>query len=433
MSVTGGCSDEWCVVTERNAPEDAVQPQTKVQQQPTHAQPLRGKDDHERNGRDADELEQEPVAMEDDEEAILIYLPGEARRRNTTGGAADDGDDDDDDDDDNGDDDDGDDGVETDPTISASVVLSASAATPLMTEKAARSNTGVTSRSVVVGSLAAAAGIAALQASTLTTAEAAPALQKGAPSAASILGANADSPRNSSANNANNASSSSVAAATAKAVANAAALNAADKAASVAAATIERLTAERDDYCRRYENASRLLSVITNELSDRENERRTLTPAQLIHSWVASQRQKPTFDVDSADCVGRLTAATIDMIRDRNELLRRTIETAQRNDDNRPRLAFSNLTVGDLVVFFPTTHGHYIAFSQQPRYYLSQESIKAFDGSRTSGSRRDYLLGEIIQISEHVADDSSPDGNPYKLPANVRYHTIIAALASSAS
>ena len=84
--------------------------------------------------------------------------------------------------------------------------------------------------------------------------------------------------------------------------------------------------------------------------------------------------------------------------------------------------------MNDLALFLPTAapgmDGRvYLAFHLGcPHRYLSEESISSFQEGETR--YRDYILGKIVFIDEHVADD---EFNPYNLNFGTTFYVLTVA------
>lgn len=92
------------------------------------------------------------------------------------------------------------------------------------------------------------------------------------------------------------------------------------------------------------------------------------------------------------------------------------------------KIAFRRFDVNDLALFLPTaapgTDGRvYLAFHLGcPHRYLSEESISSFQEGETR--YRDYILGKIVYIDEHVADE---EFNPFNLSFGTTFYVLTVA------
>jgi len=89
-------------------------------------------------------------------------------------------------------------------------------------------------------------------------------------------------------------------------------------------------------------------------------------------------------------------------------------------DAHPSKIAYRSLAPGDLALFFPTTTGFFVAFTDGNdgslrHHYLSSSTMEALD---VRVKKPEWIVLELVEISRHQA---SAEYNPYKLPIGTRF------------
>jgi len=93
------------------------------------------------------------------------------------------------------------------------------------------------------------------------------------------------------------------------------------------------------------------------------------------------------------------------------------------------KIAYRSLASGDLALFFPTTTGFFVAFTDGSEswlrhHYLSASAMEALD---VKARKPEWLVLELITIDRKQA---TTEYNPYKLPIGTRFAELHGARVS---
>ncbi|KAH9973939.1 autophagy-related protein 11-domain-containing protein [Russula compacta] len=87
------------------------------------------------------------------------------------------------------------------------------------------------------------------------------------------------------------------------------------------------------------------------------------------------------------------------------------------------KISFRNFSKGDLALFLPTRNTSskpWAAFNVSNPHHFLKVTGSLVEQLKT----REWMVGRITSITEHVVDLNVPDGNPYGLGDSVKYYTL---------